>query len=204
MKKINLSVLVPPILVLAFLLPAEAIAEKDSWYFMANYQFGLSSSYSNEINSSLQQIGATNRKISGYEYGFYWNLGFAPKIYLGAAVPMRVEKYTTSQAGAPDSITCAAPGLSMIYSFGESPASGLFLRFDLGYGVVNRPGDYFAGTLLAGSSAKMTDEGLGYLIGAGWGMPVSDAVAIVPIVTYFSIKGRETYSFFAAGLGIAL
>lgn len=175
------------ILFAVLVFPLVCFAEgKDIWYGQFNYKLGLSTTYSDGVNSQLDSIGATNKSTSGLEGGAYFKM-VVPQLYFGGVLSRYVNKFESRNG---DNITAIIPAGSLIYSPKEDMADGPFGRFDLGLGFISRP--------------DKSDAGLNYLLGIGWGFPFSDDFAMFTVFSMSSTYGSENYTYTTLGVGVIL
>jgi hypothetical protein len=192
------------IFVWIFSLSAVSLAETngDSWYFLGDYKFFVSPTYTGDVSRTLSDLNASDHKYLGFDYGVYWKV---KEIYIGPGIVMFSDKYSRNQISAADQIAVGILGVSVLYPFTGDPANGFFLRGDLGFCVINRPGNYLNGNLIE-INAKVATEGWGGQLSGAYGFMLNEKVSLFPFLGYgYARETRgDSYSFFSAGAGIML
>ena len=176
MKKLLLLVLL--------LCPLQAFAEEEDWY--TYWSFGFSNNnYPGGLDSALDtleaQPGVDRVEIAIDMFGFYWPL--QDKMILGFVISGTGDAFTTPVGDM--QVNQYLYGASVMKFFGKEIGDGLFLRGDLGFAKAEITTDTAYGTLTATS-----DTGMGFLLGVGYGIPVSEESRVLLSIN-FSNKDIE-------------
>lgn len=156
------------ILALLLLLPLSINAKEESWY--TYWSIGLSNnSYTDELDSALDTL-ESQPGVDRFEgaidiLGFYWPV--QPKTILGFVVSGSFDLLSTPVGDI--QINQYLYAASAMHFFGKETGDGIFLRGDFGIAKASIDADTTVGSFEATS-----DSGTGYLLGIGYGIPVSD------------------------------
>ena len=156
------------LLVALLLCPLQTFAEEEDWY--TYWSFGFSNNnYPGDLDSLLDtleaQPGVDRAEIAIDMLGFYWPL--KEKMILGFVISGSTDVFNTPVGDV--QINQRLLGASIMKFFGKETGDGLFVRGDLGFAEADITTDTAVGTLTATS-----DTGLGFLLGVGYGIPVSE------------------------------
>lgn len=143
-------------------------AKEESWY--TYWSIGLSdNTYNDDLDNALRRLESmpgVSRTEGAFDIlGFYWPL--QPKTILGFII-----------SGSFDSISTPAGSFqlnqylyaaSVMHFFGKETGDGVFLRGDFGMAKAS-----FEMDTTSGRSETISESGGGYLLGVGYGIPVSE------------------------------
>ncbi|MDH5613318.1 MAG: porin family protein [Gammaproteobacteria bacterium] len=160
MKKLLLAVLL--------LCPLQSIAAEEDWYTYWSLGFS-NNSYPEPLDSDLNALESSPGvdRIQGAidMLGFYWPI--QDKLNLGFVISGSFDAFTTPVGNM--QINQYLYGASVMKFYGRETGDGLFLRGDLGFAKASITADTPIGTITSTS-----DTGRGFLIGIGYGIPVSE------------------------------
>ncbi len=156
------------LLIVLLLCPLQTFAEEENWY--TYWSFGFSNNnYPGDLDYLLDtleaQPGVDRAEIAIDMLGFYWPL--KEKMILGFVISGSTDVFNTPVGDV--QINQRLLGASIMKFFGKETGDGLFVRGDLGFAEADITTDTALGTLTATS-----DTGLGFLLGVGYGIPVSE------------------------------
>ncbi len=180
-----------PILLISVILPIQnARAEVESWY--TYWALGFADvDYPGDLNSALEQVDALpgiSRYTIGMDlFGFYWPLA-DQKTMMGFVVNVVSDTLDDEIYNESFSIDSYLYGLSAMKFFGSEVGDGFLLRGDIGLTFAELSYTYGNTT-----TTDTSDTGLGYLIGVGYGIPVSGDSRIILSLNYSSrdIEGDD-------------
>ena len=161
------------LLIVLLLCPLQTFAEEENWY--TYWSFGFSSnSYPGEMDSVLNDLealpGVDRTEIAIDMLGFYWPV--EEKLILGFVISGTADAFTTPVGDM--QLNQYLYGASVMKFFGKETGDGLFLRGDLGFSKLS------VTTNVTGVNGTFTsDTGTGYLLGVGYGIPVSEQSRIL-------------------------
>ncbi|MEZ4701019.1 MAG: hypothetical protein R2834_11855 [Rhodothermales bacterium] len=166
--------------------------KRESWY--TNWGLGLPFiSYPGELGDvldGLKDLGVDNTRISLDLLGFYLPAG--DQTIVGVSINAWGDRYDDGTATL--QINAYTVGASAMYFIQKGIGEGPFVRAELG-----------PARLVLDSSEDInssSDWGLGVLVGAGYGIPVSAGTRILIHVTYAS-RRVEDESYGTFGLGVS-
>ncbi len=172
------------LLVALLLCPLQAFAEQEDWYTYWSLGFS-NNNYPGDLDSALDDLeslpGVDRAEIAIDMFGFYWPI--QDKLNLGFVISGSADSFTTPVGDM--QINQYLYGASVMKFFGKEIGDGLFLRGDLGLAKASISTDVGGGTLTATS-----DTGLGFLLGVGYGIPVSEESRVLLSIN-FSNKDIE-------------
>lgn len=156
------------LLVVLLLCPLQTFAAQEDWY--TYWSFGFSdNSYPRGWNLVLDVAEAQPKfdQVQGAidMLGFYWPV--QDKLNLGFVISGSFDAF--SIPGADVQVNQYLYGASVMKFFGKEIGDGLFLRGDLGIAKAS-----LSVTTYFGEYTAETDTGVGYLLGVGYGIPVSE------------------------------
>jgi len=164
----------------------------ESWYMYWGLGYA-SSRYPEWLQSTLdllkQRPQASHTPLALDFFGFYWPLGNQQTV-LGFIINGVGDRY--SHEGGALQVNLYLYGASAMHFFGEVPGDGIFVRADLG----------FAAMVISELGGK-TRSGMGFLIGGGYGIPLSDEIRLL-LQTNYSYRGlgpSESYRSLGVSVG---
>jgi hypothetical protein len=174
-----------------------AIAEMESWYTywslgIADHQY--EEPLDSAINSTEALPGVSRTEIAVDMLGFYWPIGDQSSTIAGFVINGSADRIYDSYDYI--QINHYLYGGSVMHFFGREPGDGFFLRGDFGIARSNLTDSY--------GNYSSSENGSGYLLGAGYGIPMSSGSRLLLSVTTSSrtIEGSEfnTIAFSVGGL----
>ena len=172
------------LLFVLLLCPLQVFAEQEDWY--TYWSFGFSNNnypgaLESDLNTLEAQPGVDRAEIAIDMFGFYWPV--KDKMNLGFVISGSTDAFDTPVGDM--QINQYLYGASIMKFFGKEIGDGLFLRGDLGLAKASISTDTAYGTLTSTS-----DTGLGFLLGVGYGIPVSEESRVLLSIN-FSNKDIE-------------
>lgn len=148
-------------------------AKEESWY--TYWSIGLANnSYTDELDTvldELESLPGVDRTEAAFDLlGFYWPV--QPKTILGFVVSGSFDKFDTPIGDL--QINQYLYAASAMHFFGRETGDGLFLRGDLGIAKASID----VNTTVV-NAEETSDSGTGYLLGVGYGIPVSEESRIL-------------------------
>lgn len=161
------------LLIVLLLCPLQAFADEEDWY--TYWSFGFSSNdypgwLDSTINALEAQPGVSRVEMAIDMLGFYWPL--QDKLNLGFVISGTADSFVTPTGNM--QVNQYLYGASVMKFFGRETGDGLFLRGDLGFTKAVIITD-----TAFGSSTSASDMGTGFLLGVGYGIPVSEESRIL-------------------------
>lgn len=164
----------------------------ESWY--TNWGLGYPIiQYPDELAAvldALKDIGVSNTAIMLDLLGFYFPIG--EKVIIGSNVNAWGDRYESN--GESIQINAFTFGGSAMFFLQERIGQGIFLRGDLGLARLVLNG--------SGTEAEASDLGVGFLIGGGYGIPVSRETRILIHLNY-SIRSIESETYNNLGISVS-
>jgi hypothetical protein len=156
------------LLVALLFYPLQSFAAQEDWY--TYWSFGFSNNeYPGWLDSSLDALeslpGVDRTQGAMDMFGFYWPL--ENKLNVGFVISGSWDAFETPLGDL--QYNQYLYGASVMKFFGKEIGDGLFLRGDLGVAKATEHAD-----TVFGSYEGASDTGLGYLLGVGYGIPVSE------------------------------
>lgn len=156
------------LLVALMLCPLQSFAAQEDWY--AYWSFGFADNkYPSGMDSALDALeslpGVDRTQGSIDMLGFYWPV--EDKLNVGFVISGSWDAFQTPIGDL--QYNQYLYGASVMKFFGKEIGDGLFLRGDLGIAKASTTAD-----TVFGSYEDVSDTGLGYLVGVGYGIPVSE------------------------------
>ena len=155
-----------------------AQAEVESWY--SYWSIGIAEhTHPSELDAIFDAFelipGVERTEIALDMLGFYWPLENKQTI-LGVVVSSSADNLSVGAAEV--QLNQYLYGVSAMHFFGKEPGDGVFLRGDIGMSKI---------VVQATDSPDLSsDNGTGYLVGAGYGFPVSNESRLIFGVSYSS------------------
>jgi hypothetical protein len=178
----------------SLLASGNASADVESWY--ALWSLGTASlSYGDSNGEYLDSIGSRTQGSIDM-LGFYWPMADKQTIVGGVisgAFDSASDYYGTVQ------INQYLYAISALHFFGSEPGDGFFVRGDLGSAKASVTETYSNGYYTASGSLG---SGTGYLVGAGFGIPVSSQSRLLISLVY-SNKSIDSVDYTSTGLIIS-
>jgi hypothetical protein len=156
------------LLVILLLCPLQTFAAQEDWYTYWSFGFSDNSypgGWDPVLDAAESQPGIDRTQGAMDIFGFYWPV--QDKLNLGFVISGSFDAF--SLPGADVQVNQYLYGASVMKFFGKEIGDGLFLRGDLGIAKANLTVNTFFGEYTA-----ETDTGVGYLLGVGYGIPVSE------------------------------
>jgi hypothetical protein len=183
--------------VLSTLCVANVNADVENWYTywglgIADHQY--EEPFDSEIKSVESFSDVTHAEVALDTMGFYWPVGDQSSTIVGFAISGSGDRlddgYDYIQ------INHYLYGASVMHFFGREPGDGFFVRGDYGIAKVSVTDSF--------DNYSSSDNGTGYLIGVGYGIPVSSGSRLLISLTSSSrtIEDEEysTTAFTVGGL----
>ncbi len=164
----------------------------ESWY--TNWGLGYPViQYPDELGAvldALKDIGVSNTAVMLDLLGFYFPIG--EKVIIGSNLNAWGDRYESN--GESIQINAFTFGGSAMFFLQERIGEGVFLRSDLGLSRL----------VLAssGNDTESSDIGVGFLIGGGYGIPVSRETRILIHLNY-SIRSIESETYSNLGISVS-
>ncbi len=164
----------------------------ESWY--TNWGLGYPViQYPDELGAvldALKDIGVSNTAVMLDLLGFYFPIG--EKVIMGSNLNAWGDRYESN--GESIQINAFTFGGSAMFFLQERIGEGVFLRSDLGLSRL----------VLAssGNDTESSDIGVGFLIGGGYGIPVSRETRILIHLNY-SIRSIESETYSNLGISVS-
>jgi len=156
------------LLVVLLLCPLQTFAAQEDWYTYWSFGFA-NNSYPGNLGSVLDDLEAlpgVDRTQGAMDiFGFYWPV--QDKLNVGFVISGSWDAFQTPVGDM--QLNQYLYAASAMKFFGKEIGDGLFLRGDLGIAKANLTVNTFFGEYTA-----ETDTGVGYLLGVGYGIPVSE------------------------------
>jgi hypothetical protein len=153
----------------------------ESWYML--WGLGVAfNTYPTEMQSVLDtyvnEYGASHYPLAIEALGFYWPLGNQRTI-VGAIMTGSADRYSFylpySGGERAVQVNLYLLSASAMHSFGEVPGDGVLLRADVGLAF---------SSVGSGDVSQGGGAGMGLLLGAGYGVPVSDETRLLFLAGY--------------------
>ena len=156
------------LLVILLMCPLQTFAAQEDWY--AYWSFGFANnSYPGDLDSVLDDLEAlpgVDRTEGAMDmFGFYWPV--QDKLNVGFVISGSFDAFETPVGDI--QLNQYLYAASAMKFFGKEIGDGLFLRGDLGFAKASLDVD-----TAFGSYDSTSDTGFGYLLGVGYGIPVSE------------------------------
>ncbi|NOX76621.1 MAG: hypothetical protein GXP17_08450 [Gammaproteobacteria bacterium] len=166
------------VLLVLFFASTSAYAAEENWY--AYWAIGLvEHDYPSELDSDLNQResrpGVDRTKMGIDMLGFYWPL--ANNRLLGFVISGSGDRLSDSYGNSLQ-YNQYLYGISGMQFFGDEIGDGFYIRGDVGIAKVSRTIDTSFGEV------STSETGYGYLIGIGYGIPISDETRILLSVNF--------------------
>jgi len=156
------------LLIMLLLCPLQTFAAQEDWYTYWSFGFA-DNSYPGGLDSALDTIeswsGVDRMQGAMDIFGFYWPV--QDKLNLGFVISGSWDRFETPLGDVQLNQNLYAA--SVMRFFGKEIGDGLFLRGDLGIAKATLETD-----TIFGSFDDESDTGLGFLLGIGYGIPVSE------------------------------
>jgi hypothetical protein len=155
----------------------------ESWYMYAALGAAFNSypsTLQSELDGYVKEYDASHLPLAIEILGFYWPLGDHQTI-LGFVLSGSADRYTfthpfiSTNTEASVQVNQYLFSGSIMHFWGEVPGDGVFLRADAGVAGISRSGNFVASS---------TSFGVGFLAGAGYGLPVSDETRLLFQASY--------------------
>lgn len=172
------------VIFLSVVIPIQnAKADVESWY--TYWSFGFADvDYPGDLDTVMEQVdalpGIDRYKIGLDLFGFYWPLA-DQKTMMGFVVNVVSDTLDSAAYDESFSIDSYLYGLSAMKFFGSEIGDGFLLRGDIG--LTYAKASY---TLGSTTTSDTSDTGMGYLIGVGYGIPVSGQSRVILSFNYSS------------------
>ena len=142
-----------------------ANAEVEDWY--SYWGLGIADhQYDEPLDSSINSVealpGVTRTEIAMDILGFYWPIGDQPSTIVGFVINGSADRLDDSYDYI--QINHYLYGASVMHFFGKEPGDGFFVRGDFGVAKASLTDSY--------GSYSSSDNGTGYLLGVGYGIPM--------------------------------
>lgn len=175
--------LITVLLVAAFIPVQNVKAEVESWYTYWSLGFA-DVDYPGNLNTVMEQVDALpgiSRYTIGMDlFGFYWPLA-DQKTMMGFVVNVVSDTLDDETYNESFSIDSYLYGFSTMKFFGSEIGDGFLLRGDIGLTYAETSYTYGSTTY-----TDTSDTGLGYLVGVGYGIPVSGSSRVILGLNYSS------------------
>ncbi|MBC8210614.1 MAG: hypothetical protein H8E21_06055 [Gammaproteobacteria bacterium] len=158
----------------------QVLGSDEDWY--SYWSVGISdNTYPSGLQSTFdlaEEIGFDRIELSIDAFGFYWPIGKDETIN-GFVVSGTND--TISFNGSEFSLKTYLYSYSVMHYFGQEPGDGFYLRGDVGFtrGVATT-------VTSSGTSSSTSDWGNGFLLGVGYGIPVSSGSRVILGFSYTS------------------
>jgi len=196
----SLSLLLRTAALSAALCSTPALAEVESWY--AYWGLGVcSNAYPARVEAAFALAdtvpGATRDTVSLEFLGFYWPLEGTSTLVGGVidiSADFGLQTLAENDYAEIVAFDQRMYALSMMHFWGDEPGKGFFVRGDVG------PAKYEFSSIYGPPDSG---SGFGILIGAGYGIPMTEGARLLLNATYSSkLLEDETYSTAAINLAV--
>lgn len=177
------------------LLGLNARADTEDWYTFWSFGFA-NHQYAEPFESAMDRLealpGVSRTEIAIDMLGFYWPVGDQSKTIAGFVINGSADRLNDSFDHI--QLNQYLYGASIMHFFGREPGDGLFVRGDIGVAKLLLSDSF--GTNLT------SDSGSGFVIGIGYGIPVSAESRLILSVTSAnrSVEGDD-YKAIAFNIG---
>ena len=156
------------LLVVLLLCPLQTFAAQEDWY--TYWSFGLAENsypgYLDTVLNNLESAPGVDRTQGAIDMlGFYWPV--QDRLNVGFVISGSFDAFQTPVGDM--QLNQYLYAASAMKFFGKEIGDGIFLRGDVGFAKASITTDTIFGTY-----GSTSDTGLGFLLGVGYGIPVSE------------------------------
>jgi opacity protein-like surface antigen len=180
---------------LSALCVGSANADVENWY--SYWSLGIADhQYEEPLDSTIKSIdavpGVSRSEVAVDMLGFYWPVGDQSSTIVGFVINGSADRLDDSYDYI--QINHYLYGASVMHFFGQEPGDGFFVRGDFGIAKASVTDSF--------GYSSTSDSGTGYLIGIGYGIPMSsDSRLLLSVTSSTRSIEDEDYSAIAFTVG---